>query len=431
MKNVSAFQIIIIAIFIFIAIVGVAIFAGFGGLDKAGTPNAVIWGTVPAGTINELVRNINLASTVIEVTYVEKNKDTFEDEFVNAVAEGSGPDAVLLTDDILYSQKNKLQPIPFNIITERNYLNTFVDASNIFISSKGILGVPLAIDPMVMYYNKNIFSAAGVASVPRYWDDLSTIGPSLIKRTDTSNITQAMLPFGEYENVNNAKEILATLLFQAGNPITVRNKTNDTVFSVLDSAGSTIASPAEAIIDFYTSFADPSKELYTWNRSLPKSRDAFLSGVLAIYFGYSSELGKLQDKNPNLNFDVASMPQDKDGKVATYGKITAFSIVKNTKNFGGALSVITKLTSKDSIKVWQSLTNMPSVRRDLISEATSDPYMDIFNKSAVQSLSWYDPHSTKSDKVFKDMIESITSGRKKMTDAVSDARIQLDKILKN
>jgi ABC-type glycerol-3-phosphate transport system substrate-binding protein len=153
MKNVSVFQIVFIAAFILIAVVGIAIFASFGGSSRASIPKATVWGTVPGYYINEIVRNINIRSTVIEVDYVEKDPETFQAEFVNALAEGVGPDAVLLTDDLLYSQRNKLQPIPYTIFPQRDYLNTFIDGASIFVAKDGVLGIPLSIDPMVMYYN--------------------------------------------------------------------------------------------------------------------------------------------------------------------------------------------------------------------------------------------------------------------------------------
>jgi hypothetical protein len=41
---------------------------------------------------------------------------------------------------------------------------------------------------------------------------------------------------------------------------------------------------------------------------LPKSRNYFLSGRLATYFGFSSEARNIRFKNPNLNFYVAEIP---------------------------------------------------------------------------------------------------------------------------
>jgi ABC-type glycerol-3-phosphate transport system substrate-binding protein len=433
MKNVSTFQLVFLAVFVLIAIVGIAVFAGFGGSAKAPIPKATIWGTVPSYYINEVVRNINIRSTVIEVSYVEKDPETFEDEFVNALAEGNGPDAVLLTDDMLYSQKNKLQPIPFTMYPERDYLNTFIDGANLFVSKDGLLGIPLSVDPIVMYWNKNILAASGISRAPLNWQEMAQIGPTLIKKTDTSNIVQALVPFGEFTNVNNAKEILATLFFQTGNTITEQNKLTGEVYSVIDKdLDKTDESTAgiASVIDFYTSFANPSKSLYTWNRSLPNSLDAFIGGNLAFYFGYASEISRIQDKNPNLNFDVAQVPQEIGGTPQVYGKMTAFAIVKRSKNATGALGVISKLTERASVELWRDVANLPPIRRDLLAEPAKDAYMTVFYRSAIQSRSWYDPNPRESNMVFRDMIESVTSGREKVSNAVGDAKLKLDRLLK-
>ncbi len=466
MKNISTFQIVFMAVFIFIAIVGVALFAGFGGTGRAPTPTATIWGTVPSYYIGEVVKQINISSTVINVNYVEKDPDTFESEFVNALAEGSGPDAVLLTDDMLYFQRNKLQPIPYTVFNQRDYLSTFVDGAKIFLSKDGVLGVPLSVDPLVMYFNKNILARNGIARPPRNWQEMVDMGPLVIIKTDTSTIRQALLPFGEYVNIKNAKEILATLFFQTGNKITAQNQLTGQVYSVIDSdlyrgrkglygtgeegagtetdgtavgsgspfGGASAGSNEEtqSVVDFYTSFANPSKALYTWNRSLPNSEDMFLSEKLAFYFDYASRIQAIQDKNPNLNFDVAMIPQDPNGVPSVYGKMTAFAIVKNTKNAAGALAVISKLTEKEAIRNWVSIANLPSVRRDLLSEvATSSAYMSVFNRAAVQAETWYDPSPADSDEIFRDMIESITSGREKISNALGDAKNKLDILLKS
>ncbi len=61
--------------------------------------------------------------------------------------------------------------------------------------------------------------------------------------------------------------------------------------------------------DFYTRFARPDNTLYSWNRSFSSDRDRFVSGDLALYFGYGSEGKELERLNPNLNFDIAEVPQ--------------------------------------------------------------------------------------------------------------------------
>ncbi|MBU3668802.1 MAG: extracellular solute-binding protein [Candidatus Taylorbacteria bacterium] len=428
MRNVSVFQIVVLALFIFIAMVGIAVFAGFGGTNRVAIPKATIWGTVPGGLITELVRNINIKETLIEVNYVEKDPETFERDFVNALAEGNGPDAVLLTDDMLYSQRNKLQLIPPATLDSRTYLNTYIDAASLFADKEGITGIPFMIDPMVMYWNKNIFSFAGVSRPPYRWSELQVMAPAIIKKTDTARVTQALVALGEYQNLTHAKEVLVTLFMQAGNKISAKNPLTGATYSVIDDRDDGMSVDPETLIQFFGSFANPSDKVYSWNRSMPPSQQAFLNGNLALYFGFASELRRIQEKNPNLNFDVAAMPNDPNGYPAVYGRITAFSIVKRAKNPQGAYAVINKLTSPDVLKILSELTNLPPVRREMLTERPADPYMTIFYKSAIQSQSWYDPDAAESDTIFGDMIESITTGRKKVTNALSETSEKLDRL---
>ncbi len=428
MKNVSVFQIVILSVFIFVAIVGIAIFAGFGGTNKVAIPRATIWGTVSGGMVAELVRTINIKETVIEVNYVEKDPETFERDFVNALAEGNGPDAVLLTDDLLYAERNKLQPIPVQTLDTRTFLNTYIDAAKLLVVKDGILGVPFMIDPMVTYWNKNIFSFAGVSRPPYKWTELSLMAPAIIKKTDTSQITQSLVALGEYGNVNHAKEILVSLFMQAGNKISAVNPTNGVTYSIIDNKDNSMIVGPDTLIEFFGSFANPSNPLYSWNRSMNSSLQAFLDGKLALYFGYASELSKIQEKNPNLNFDVAPFPNDPQGYPSVYGKLTAFSIVKRAKNPSGAFAVIMKLTSPEVLKSLSDLNRLPPVRREMLTEKPEDPFMAIFYKSAIQSESWYDPDPTESDRIFADLVDSITTGKKKATNAISETSEKLDRL---
>lgn len=422
MKNISVFQIVIFAICILVALVGVAVFAGFGGTNKTGTPTATVWGTLPTPAMVQLVSDLNLNQIKINVNYIQKDPVTFQSELVNALSEGTGPDIALLDDSMLYANRNKIQPLPFTVYPERNYLDTFVNASSLFVDRAGILAVPFQIDPLVMYWNKNIFSAAGLSQPPKTWVELQTMAPSVIKKTDSSAITQAFVPFGQYSNVTNAKQIIASMLFQLNNPISSINPNTNAVFSVIDQAANKDVpqKPLETVMNFYTAFANPSNKVYTWNLSMPPSREAFLAGNLAIYFGPASELKELQDKNPNLNFDVAEVPQDTNTLPAVYGKITGLAIMKTTRNYNSAVSIVSALSSKLSIDEWSKAVDLPPVRKDSLAVATEDAFATVFNRAAIKSKAWFDPNPSESDAAFSDMVESITTGRKAPSGAISD-----------
>ena len=421
----STFKIAVIGIFIFFAVVGVFVFAGFGSNSASANPEITLWGTLPAQQIGELVHTLNSASTVINLKYTQKSPEDFHNDFANALAEGRGPDAVLLPDDLLYQEHNKLIPIGFQTYPERDYRDTFIDAADLFVSKTGIWGVPFAVDPMVMYWNKDIFSSAAIASPPALWSKLSEIGPSIIQRNNTLTILRALVPLGEFRNITNAKGILATLAFQSGNPIDVEGE--DGYVSTVD-VGRGSATSLDPALSFFTSFSNPVKPLYTWNRSLPESRDAFLAGDLAMYLGYSSELLALRAKNPNLNFDVATMPQADNAPKATSGHVYALSIIKNTPHVDAVLASFSMLTSANTLGIWTKITNLPPVRRDLLTTRPTDPYLDIFYSAAIQTKTWMDPNPVLTDQIFQDMVESITTGRGKLTDAVSLGKQKLDQL---
>lgn len=428
----STFKIIVVGIFIFFAVIGVFIFASYGGSSKAPIPTVTIWGTLPGGSFSEYVRALNANATILNATYVQIQPEDFREVFVNALAEGKGPDLVLIPDNLLFQEKGKLIPIGYQTYPERDFKDTFIDAAQLFLSKEGVLGVPFAVDPMVMYWNRDIFSTAGVSRPPQYWSELSALAPKIIERNETSSIIRAMVPFGEFRNVTNAKEIIATLLFQSGTNIVVEGDTGE-FFSTVDvSSGSSAVAPATSAVNFYATFSNPVSPLYTWNRSLPQSEDMFLAGNLAMYFGYASELTTLQRKNPNLNYDVATMPQAENTTKTSYGRIYALSIVKGTKDLNSALASIGILTNATNLPQWTAETNLPPVRRDLLVSRPKDPYLDVFYSAAIQSKTWMDPDPVESNEIFRDMVETLTTGRTGSgADIVTLVKQRLDQALKS
>lgn len=430
----STFQLVVIAIFILLGITGVIVFAGLGGVNAKKVPTATIWGTVPAPEFNEMIRLINAEKPQVSVTYVQKNPERFQEEFVNALAEETGPDIVLLSDDLLYSQKGKLMVIPYTTYDQRSYSDTYLNAADHFMTPEGLLGVPFTADPIVMYYNRRLLSTAGIAEPPKLWSELETMVPKLVNINETKGITQSAIALGEARNVTNAKEILVTMFMQAGNPVTVYDEKLQTIRNVIDNpstnpADQSPSSPGESVLRFYTTFSNPADPLYTWSRSMPTSKQAFLAGDLAIYIGYASEYAKLRLENPNLDFDVATVPQNNSSYNVTYGKITAFSIVKRPKNAQDAFDVILKLTEAPSQKLWVDISKMPPVRKDLLSSPMTDKFLSVFYKATIQSKTWFDPDPEYSSVIFQDMIESVTTGLSSASDAITTAKQRLDLLL--
>jgi multiple sugar transport system substrate-binding protein len=407
---------------------GVIAFSTFKGAGSQNQIPAVsIWGTLSKDDFDHYVSVVNNSlANRITVNYTAKTVDTIQQDFIVALARGSGPDAILLPADMLLPAKDKLLPIPYTTLSQSSFMSTYIDESRIYLDPSGTFGVPFIVDPLVLYWNRDMFNAAGVALPPKYWGDLDSIVKKITIKDDNGTVSQSAVAMGDFSNVVNAREILASLIMQFGNPITANSPLSG-ITSSLSSGSDKSTIPA---LDFFTKFVNPNDADYSWNHAWPDSKTAFLSGKLAIYFGLTSELGDIRAKNPNLNFDVAALPQLRQGGVAaTYGRIYGFSIVRASQNTNAAYQVISILTQSQYLTGLTTSLYLPSVSRVVIAAGSADPYISLFNKQALIGKTWLDAGPDVSGQIFGDMAQSVVSGQKSDFQAVEDASQQYSALL--
>ena len=432
MHKLSTFQLALLISFIVAALGGVALFAlGIGPTPRNAIGPVVIWGTVDEKAVALTLESLRTEDERFsEVTYVQKDPRTYSAEFIDALAAGRSPDLFLLPEENLYDHRDKILFIPFTTFSERQFKDAFAEAGEVFLAPAGSAGLPVTIDPLVMYWNRDIFSDASLAVPPRYWDEFFTnIVPKVTQRDQSANIVRSFVAMGEYRNVSHAKDILSALILQTGNPLVFKNETGQ-VRSVLSNSFDQAEPPADAALRFYTQFSNPTKAVYSWNRSLPDSRQSFLSGDLAIYFGFASEYESLRKANPNLNFDVASMPFSRDTtRRTTIGHVLAFSVPRGSFNPAGAMETALALTS--SLHIWELAValKVPPARRDLLSASSEDPVQEVFYQSAITARAWLDPNDAATEGVFQRMIEGYVSGRLRLSEAVGNASDELSQLL--
>jgi hypothetical protein len=63
---------------------------------------------------------------------------------------------------------------------------------------------------------------------------------------------------------------------------------------------------------------------------------------------------------------------------------------------------------------------MVSARRDVLTQP-ADGVAGVLRDSALVSSAWLDPEPARTDEIFKEMIESVTVGSARLTEAVSRA----------
>jgi ABC-type glycerol-3-phosphate transport system substrate-binding protein len=433
-KSMSKFQIILIGLFVVFIVGGMVAFSLFKGRNSNNVPTITIWGTVDGGTFSSFADRVVFKNkNHVQIRYREIPVASFDSTLLEALATGRGPDAILVGQDSLLKEEDKIVAIPYKTLPEVDFKSTFIQEGELFLNSNGILAIPFSVDPMVMYWNRDIFTNANVSLPPKYWDQFLTLAPTLTQRDQASNITQSAVALGEYLNIDHAKDILNMLMIQTGNPLVVMSTGGyqTTIASTFNNG----LSAANSSLTFYTQFADPRKDFYTWNRSLHNSKNLFLENSLGVYFGFASELREIQAKNPNLNFDVAVVPQPRplDGKSPvsiTFGRLYGFAILRSAgTRAADAYKAINYLTSANSLALWTQITGLPAVRRDALIANPSDAASSVFTTSALWSRGWLDPDAQGTEAIYKAMIEGVTSGRLLYSEAISGARDQMQNLL--
>ncbi len=424
-NNGTKFKIIFLGIFGLLALAGMLALITYRNKPVDATLNIpiTVWGTMPAAPFNALLKNFADQKNDLKISYVQKSPDTIYNDTIEAIASGISPDVLLVSQDLLHPFLSKLTIVPFSAFSQTDYKNNFVEGANIFLQGGGITAVPFAVDPLMLYWNKDLFANAGLAVAPQSWSEFPMLAEKLTKTENISDITQSAVSFGGYANVNNAKAILSTLFFQTGNPITTLTNTG---YASAIGGFPSVSVP----LNFYTEYSNPKKSVYSWNDSMPSSKKAFLSEQLATYFGFNSEKNTLQATNPNLNFDVAFMPQAADAKnKVTFGNIYGFAFLKTSSNFSVALPRIFQLIGTDSIKAFSENSDFAPIRRDVIAAGPTDPSKKIFYDSALIAKSFWDPNPSASDEVFKNMIEDISSGRLDIGKSIEKGNNALNNLL--
>ena len=447
MKKLSIFQVSLLAGFGALAVAGVLIFAfAIGGNTGSSIGPVKIWGTLDGNAFAAVIRQAAESNPQLaQVTYVQKDPATFDADLTKALASGTGPDLFVLRQDYAFKDQQEIAVIPTSAISKNSFDSTFVQAASPFYasdSSQGALAIPIAVDPLVLYWNKDMLASGGSSQPPQYWDEVFGMAQKISAKDASGNIQKSAIAFGEFQNVDNAKAILATLILQAGGTITDFDTAGHLVSALVPKTGSAAAA-GESALRFYTGFADPSSDYYSWNRALPEAQQAFATGELALYVGYASEQAAIARSNPNLNFGVSALPQIRAASATLdTARVYALAATRAGANSSAAITAAAALATPANAQALSSALGLPSARRDVLSSASQQQLpgelvskndickgVDPIICSAQIARSWIDPDPDATAALFQTMIENTTSGASLVTQSLQRADQSLTQLL--
>ncbi len=424
MKNNSDMvQMVVLGIFGLGIAIGVLFFSGkisLPGDTKNQTGlvgNVTVWGVMPYGFMNSLLDSIEQQNKDLKITYVEKRPETIQSDLVHALSIGRGPDVFMMAPGQVAENVERLYIIPYTTYPDSVYMNSFIDPATEFMTSQGILAVPLFIDPMVLFYNRDLLSNEYLIDPPTTWNMFHDYVRKLTKSDDAGRIVQSAAPLGTTNNTSYTKDIVILKALQDGEKFVSFDKNlNGWTSSVGDS---NILSNAMA---WFLQFSQSSSDLYTWNTSLIKDQDMFTAGRLAMYFGYPNEYETIRKKNPNLNFAMAAIPQSDapNARKTNYGKVYSIGVSAISKNIPAALGVMDLLSTNDYVSAMIDGTYYAPARRDMLNNRPQDnANLSMVYNSTIISKSFFDPDSRETGRMISTVIDNVNAGNKNLEEGMA------------
>lgn len=319
----------------------------------------------------------------IKVKYVNSTPKQYLSRLRTRIQNGTGPDVFRFHNSWLPMLTDTLLPLSADVITLDEFKKTYpLPMQADLIQNGAIFGIPLEGDTLAMFANTELFDKAGI-QVPSTWEDFMDTSRKLtVKDADTGKIKTAGAALGTFGNISHASDIVSMLLLQQGVDI---KKITDT-------------SPANQkkkidALDFYAKFAKGEQNV--WDSTLDQSIIAFARGNLALYFGYSWDVFRIQQNNKSLQFKIYPVPGLQGGKNATIASYWVEGASAKGKNQREAYLFLKFLAKKEtSQKLYAEQAKLrpfgePYARKDLAETLKDNPLVYPFVSQLPYASSTY------------------------------------------
>jgi multiple sugar transport system substrate-binding protein len=479
-------KISIISSFLLIAMMVVFSACGCNKPPASGTNYEVrleVWGLFDdSDVMQKAISEYQKRNPVVkEIIYKKLTVQSYENDLMEALATGNGPDIFLVHNTWLPKHQDKLAPAPIDnlsstkapILTPKQVADQFPDVvSADFVSGGKIYALPLSVDSLALYYNKDLLNQAGIATPPATWEAFDDAVKKITKVDSFGNINLSGAAMGMSSDasagtgkINRATDILALLMMQSGaQMVNPENKAASFADFTKATYGGEL-SPGESALAYYTKFSNPSNVEYSWNSQQHNSTDSFIEGRTAMILGYSWMLPQIQAKAPKLSLGIANVPQNKDDsgsglnidfanywgygvsasktqnqdfekmaaenknryatkdeRVAEAWKFIRFLTLPQSFSTGLASAQTADSANFDAAAEYAANQKKPAARRDLIGQQKSDILLAPFAEGNLIAKSWTQPDNIAVEKIFDQMIDNVVLKGGRIHDAMQQAQ---------
>jgi len=372
-----------------------------------------MWGVIDEPAVfTPLINSFQKNNPHISIHYIKKDPATYQNDLLKTFAANKAPDIFMLFGNWLPSYQGKIEPLNLKKDKDLNSLiisQTFPQVvQDDLVNNDFLLGIPLSIDTLALYYNKDIFDYYNIALPPQTWDEVVKLIPKLRKTNTKGQITRAAIALGTSNNIDWASDILSELMMQLGSSMIDKTYQKVTFDEPVIQNDSKII-PGEEALKYFTQFANPKSSLYTWNNSFPiNSVSAFSQGKTAMMIGYNQAQNAIQKEAPGLRYGIATFPylSGNEEKI-NYARTMNLVVFNRSSHSKEAWQFLKYLSQSNNSQYYFLQTKNPPARLDLISLAINDSQAGVFASQILTSRDWYQIDSQEISTIFNDMIESV------------------------
>lgn len=404
-------QIVIIGVGFVIAIVIASLFF-FGGTNTAKPPavTLTVFGTLDNKALEPVFDGYKGLRPNVKIAYARFPEATYEKDLINALAAGRGPDVFMIREGWLGKHKDKILPAPTAQVAAGT-IDLFPQVVGRAFQAEGnIYALPLSIDTLVLFYNKDIFDAKGIAFPPATWAEFQKIIPVLRGVDEVGRLTRPAAAIGGSEaSIENAADILNLLFLQSGVPMV----SEDGVVRFGDKG-------IEAL-NFYLNFSNPESSAYAWDDKLPLALGSFADGKVAMMLGYAKDIPAIKERGPFLTMGVAPAPQIGADQSVSFPRFTGFAVGKGSVSPAWAWDFVAQVTTDATLaeSVSTAIGGSPALR-SLIAKQVNGAG-SVFARQALTARFWSEPDHEAVRTIFSAAIRDVLSGKLTSRQAIEQA----------
>ena len=387
------------------------------------------WGLwEPPSVMQPVIDEFEAANPNIKIAYSQQTFSNYESRLFTRLQQATGneepaPDIFRIHNTWTPKYYSYLAPMPAEIMSVEEYQEKFYPtALNDFTAKNGnIYAIPLEIDGLTIFYNKQLLAEEGVTEPPEDWDSFFELASDLTKRDASGRIIQTGLAIGTSRNIMHSAEIVAYML--ALEDIQVMDQTRTQI---------SLNTPrVQRVFETYTNFAKGDNAL--WSPTLRTDLEMFFTGDLAMMIAPSWRAFDIIQAAPSVEFDTAPLPQllanEEDIYYATYW---GDAVNRTSASPLAAWKFIAFLAQKEQqMKLYSNASQIrafgePYSLVELNSEMLGKPYVSAIAKMApnMRAYPWGD--ETVVNTAINTAITDIIEGRSDVDTALEDAETTIN-----